>query len=156
MSTIRNKMIDAMKVRRFSLRTQESYLGVVNALEKYFNLPPDQIDSEKMQAYLLHLTERGMAWSTCNVAVSAYRFLHAEVLGRDRANLLIPPRKKTTKLPVVLSREEIERLFSCAHPSRNRVLLMTTYAAGLLVSETVNLRVSDIDSNRMTIRVEQA
>ena len=61
MSTIRNKMIDAMKVRRFSLRTQESYLGVVNALEKYFNLPPDQIDSEKMQAYLLHLTERGMA-----------------------------------------------------------------------------------------------
>ena len=87
-----------MKVRRFSLRTQESYLGVVNALEKYYNLPPDQIDPEKMQAYLLHLTERGMAWSTCNVAVSAYRFLHAEVLGRDRANLFIPPRKRPTKL----------------------------------------------------------
>lgn len=156
MSSVRNKMIDAMKVRRFSLRTQESYLGVVNALEKYYNLPPDQIDPEKMQAYLLHLTERGMAWSTCNVAVSAYRFLHAEVLGRDRANLFIPPRKKPTKLPVVLSREEIERLFACAHPQRNRFLLMTTYAAGLRVSETVSLKVTDIDSNRMTIRVEQA
>ena len=156
MSTVRNKMIDAMKVRRFSLRTQESYLSAIKALAGYYNLPPDQIDLEKMQAYLLHLTERGRAWSTCNVAVSAYRFLHAEVLGRDRAKLFIPPRKKTTKLPVVLSREEIERLFSCAHPSRNRVLLMTTYAAGLRVSETVNLKVSDIDSNRMTIRVEQA
>ena len=83
MSTVRNRMIDAMKVRRFSVRTQQSYLSAIRALASYYNLSPDQIDPEKMQAYLLHLTERGMAWSTCNVAVSAYRFLHAEVLGRD-------------------------------------------------------------------------
>ena len=135
-----------MKVRRFSVRTQQSYLSAIRALAGYYNVAPDQIGPEKMQAYLLHLTERGIAWSTCNVAVSAYRFLHAEVLGRDRANLVIPPRKRPTKLPVVLSREEIERLFACACPQRNRVLLMTTYAAGLRVSETVSLKVSDIDS----------
>jgi integrase/recombinase XerD len=156
MGTLRNKMIDAMNLRRFSLRTHESYLGAVSALAKYYNLPPDKIDSQQLQAYVLHLTvERGLSWSTCNVAVSAFRFFYVEVLGRERTSLPMPPRKKPTKLPEVLSRQELERLFACARPPRNRTLLMTTYAAGLRVSEVTSLRVSDIDSNRMMIRVEQ-
>jgi integrase/recombinase XerD len=156
MGTLRNKMIDAMNLRRFSLRTHESYLGAVSALAKYYNLPPDKIDAQQIQAYLLHLTvERGLSWSTCNVAVSAFRFFYVEVLGRERTNLPIPPRKKPTKLPEVLSRQELERLFACARSSRNRTLLMTTYAAGLRVSEVTSLKVSDVDSKRMMIRVEQ-
>jgi len=157
MGTLRNKMIDAMKLRRFSLRTQESYLSAVSSLAKYYNIAPDQLDAQKIQAYLLHLTvERGLSWSSCNVAVSAFRFFYLEVLGWDRINLPIPARKKPSKLPELLSRLEIERLFACAYPPRNRVLLMTTYAAGLRVSEVTNLKVSDIDSSRMMIRVEQA
>lgn len=157
MGTLRNKMIDAMNLRRFSLRTQQSYLSAVSSLVKFYNLPPDQLDVHKIHAYLLHLTvERGLSWSSCNVAVSAFRFFYLEVLGWDRIDLPIPARKKPTRLPELLSRQEIERLFACAHPPRNRVLLMTTYAAGLRVSEVTNLKVSDIDSNRMMIRVEQA
>jgi integrase/recombinase XerD len=156
MGTLRNKMIDAMNLRRFSLRTHESYLGAVSALAKYYKVAPDKIDAQQLQAYILHLTvERGLSWSTCNVAVSAFRFFYVEVLGRERTNLPIPPRKKPTKLPEVLSRQELERLFACARPPRNRVLLMTTYAAGLRVSEVTSLKVSDIDSKRMMIRVEQ-
>jgi len=157
MGTLRNKMIDAMNLRRFSLKTQQSYLSAVSALAKYYNLAPDQLDAQKIQAYLLHLTvERGLSWSSCNVAVSAFRFFYLEVMGWDRINLPIPARKKPTKLPQLLSRQEIDRLFACAYPPRNRMLLMTTYAAGLRVSEVTNLKVSDIDSNRMMIRVDQA
>jgi len=157
MGTLRNKMIDAMNLRRFSPRTQESYLSAVSSLAKFYNLAPDLLDAQKIQAYLLHLTvERGLSWSSCNVAVSAFRFFYLEVLGWDRINLPIPARKKPTKLPELLSRQEIERLFACAYPPRNRVLLMTTYAAGLRVSEVTNLKVSDIDSSRMMIRIEQA
>jgi integrase/recombinase XerD len=156
MGTLRNKMIDAMNLRRFSLRTHESYLGALSSLARYYNLPPDKIDAQQLQAYVLHLTvERGLSWSTCNVAVSAFRFFYVEVLGRERTNLPMPPRKKPTKLPEVLSRQELERLFACARPPRNRALLMTTYAAGLRVSEITSLKVSDIDSKRMMIRVEQ-
>ena len=89
------------------------------------------------------------------MAVSAFRFFYVEVLGRERTDLPMPPRKKPTKLPEVLSRQELERLFACARPPRNRTLLMTTYAAGLRVSEVTSLKVSDIDSKRMMIRVEQ-
>jgi integrase/recombinase XerD len=157
MGTLRSKMIDAMKLRRFSLRTQESYLGAVSALAKYYNLPPDQLDANKIQAYLLHLTvEGGLSWSSCNVAVSAFRFFYVQVLGWEHVNLPIPPRKKPTKLPGGLSRQELDRLFACAHPPRNRMLLMTTYAAGLRVSEVTSLKVSDIDSHRRMIRIEQA
>jgi integrase/recombinase XerD len=156
MGTLRNKMIDAMNLRRFSLRTHESYLGAISGLAKYYNLPPDKIDAHQIRDYLLHLTvERGLSWSTCNVAVSAFRFLYVEVLGWERASLPIPPRKKPTKLPEVLSRQELERLFACARSPRNRTLLMSTYAAGLRVSEVTSLKVSDVDSKRMMIRVEQ-
>ena len=77
MGTLRNRMTDAMKLRRFSPRTQQSYLAAVTALANYYRTPPDQLDFEKIKAYLLHLTvERALSWSTCNVAVSAFRFFY--------------------------------------------------------------------------------
>jgi site-specific recombinase XerD len=157
MGTLRNQMTEAMKLRGFSPRTQQSYLTAVTALARYYRTPPDQLDFEKIKGYLLYLTvERALSWSTCNVAVSAFRFFYREVLGREKADLPIPSRKQPKKLPVLLSRPEIERLFACAGSPRNRVLLMTTYAAGLRVSEVVNLKPADIDSHRLMIRVEQA
>jgi site-specific recombinase XerD len=157
MGTLRNQMTDAMKLRRFSPRTQQSYLAAVTALANYYHTAPDQLDFEKIKAYLLHLTvERTLSWSTCNVAVSALRFFYTEVLGWEKVSLPIPPRQKPKTLPVILSRPELERLFACAGAPKYRVLLMTTYAAGLRVSEVVNLKPADIDSNRQMIRVEQA
>jgi integrase/recombinase XerD len=95
MGTLRKRMTDAMKLRRFSPRTQQSYLAAVTALPNYYHTRPDQLDFEKIKAYLLHLTvERALSWSTCNVVVSALRFFYLEVAGWEQVDLPLPPRKK--------------------------------------------------------------
>ena len=156
MKPLRQKMINEMKLRRFAPSTQEAYVSSVAGLAKYYKQSPDLLDKEKIQTYLLHLMEeRHFAWSTCNVIVSGIRFFFTQTFGIDSMRLGIPPMKTEKKLPEILSSEEIERLFKCASSPKNRVLLMTTYGAGLRVSEVVNLKLSDIDSSRMTIRVRQ-
>src|ERR1700736_4572040 len=110
MGTLRKRMIDAMKLRRFSPRTEQSYLAAITALANYYHTPPDQLDFEKIKAYLLHLTvERALSWSTCNVAVSPFRFFYTEVIGWEKVSLPIPPRQKPTTLPEILSCQELER-----------------------------------------------
>ncbi len=157
MGTLRKQMTEAMKLRCFAPRTQKSYLAAVTALANYYHTAPDRLDFEKIKRYLLYLTdERALSWSTCNVAVSAFRFFYTEVVGWEQVSLPLPPRKKPKTLPVLLSRQELERLFACAGCPKHRILLLTTYAAGLRVSEVVNLKPADIDSHRLMIRVEQA
>lgn len=156
MKPLRKKMIEDMKVRRLSQKTQTLYVSAVAGLAKHYNQSPDLLDKDKIQAYLLHLMEeRRLAWSTCNVAVAGMRFFYAHTLGWDSMRLGIPPMKSQKKLPEILSLEEIERLLKCASDPKHRAVLMTTYAAGLRVSEVVNLQISDIDSKRMTIKVRQ-
>jgi site-specific recombinase XerD len=149
-------MLDEMVLRRFSPRTQGSYLAAVQGLARYYNTAPDLLDPQQIQDYLLYLTvERDLAWSSVNVAVSGLRFFYHATLGWDRLQLFIPPRKRPSPLPEVLSVEDVERLFEAATNPKHQVLLMTTYATGVRVSEAVRLRVSDIDSDRMMVRVEQ-
>ena len=156
MSPLRQKMINEMTLRGFSPRTHQSYIDAVAGLAKFFNKSPDRLDKEEVQSYLLHLMgERKLSWSSCNVAVSAFRFLYGETLGNDSMRLAIPPRKKITQLPEILSAEELERLFTGVDNPKHRVMLMTTYAGGLRVSELVRLKVTDIHSERMMIRVDQ-
>jgi len=156
MTPLRKKMIDDMKVRRLSLKTQGLYVSAVAGLAKHYNQSPDLLDKDKIQAYLLYLMEdRELAWSTCNVAVAGMRFFYTQTLGWDSMRLGIPPMKTQKKLPEIFSFDEIERLLKCASNLKNRAVLMTTYAAGLRVSEVVSLQLSDIDSKRMTIRVRQ-
>jgi site-specific recombinase XerD len=149
-------MINEMKLRNFSTKTQTAYLGAVAGLAQYYKQSPDRIDHEKIQQYLLHLQEeRELSWSSCNIVVCGLRFFYSKTLGRTSASLSLPPRKKQTRLPEIFSFKELERLFASAGSPKRRALLMTTYAAGLRVSEVVNLKVSDIDGERMMIRVEQ-
>ena len=156
MSELRNRMQDAMALRRFSLRTQSSYLSAVQGLATYYHTAPDQLDPQQIHDYLLYLTvERKLTWSSVNVAVSGLRFFYHETLGWDRLELVIPARKRPSPLPEVLSVEDVERLFAAAANPKHQVLLMTTYATGVRVSEAVRLRVSDIDSERMMVRVER-
>ena len=127
-----------MKIRNLSLSTQESYISAVEGYAKYFDKSPDQLKSEDAQRYLLYLMEeRKLAWNSCNVVVSALRFFYKETLGDRDMKFFIPPRKKQTLLPQVLSAGEIEKLFSCTQNLKHKVLLMTTYAGGLRVSEVV-------------------
>ncbi|MHC4321956.1 MAG: tyrosine-type recombinase/integrase [Planctomycetota bacterium] len=156
MTPLRQKMINEMTLRRFALKTQEAYVAAVAGLARYYNLSPEKIDKQMIQDYLLHLMkERKLSWNSCNVAVSGLRFFYNQTLGMDSMYLSIPPRKKDSKLPEIFSAGELEKLFSALTNQKHRVLLMTTYAAGLRVSEVVGLKVTDIDSNRMMIRVQQ-
>jgi site-specific recombinase XerD len=96
-----------------------------------------------------------LAWSTCNVAAAAIRFLYVETLGWPLAHLHLPPRTERQRFPCVLSVEELHRPFTAPRHPKHRALLMTTYAAGLRIPEVVRLQVTDIESERMSIRVTQ-
>ncbi len=156
MSELRTRMIDDMTVRGMAAKTQDGYVRAVAGLAAYYHRSPDRIGDREVEACLLHLMrERGLAWSSCNVAVHGLRFFYHQTLGREKTTFHIPGPRKPSKLPEILSREEVVRLLAHTGLARHRVLLMTAYAAGLRVGEVVRLRVQDIDSDRMTIRVEQ-
>jgi integrase/recombinase XerD len=156
MTELRRRMIQAMTVRGFSPRTHESYLGAVRRLAKHYRRSPDELSSAEVQAYLAHMvTVRGLSWSTCNIAAQAFRFLYHVTLGRDAEDYELPTAKQSQRLPEILSREEVARLIEAPPNPKHRLLLATTYAAGLRVSEVVGLRVQDLDRSRMTLRIEQ-
>ena len=98
---------------------------------------------------------RAASWASCSLAVNAFRFLYHVTLGRDRTDFHVPAPKVPQRLPEILSRAEVWRLIDAARSPKHRLLLATTYAAGLRVSEVVALKVADIDPDRLTIRVEQ-
>lgn len=158
MTTLRQRMDDAMVLRGFALRTRESYLAAVSALAKHYHRTPDSLTAEEVQAWLLHLiVERRLAYASVNQMNSACRFLFEKVLRRAAVRFDIPMAKTPKSLPRILSREEVSRLFSAAANLRARTLLMTTYAAGLRVSEVCALALVDIESapDRMCLKVRQ-
>ena len=158
MTKLRQRMDDAMVLRGFALRTRETYLGCVAGLAKHYHKPPDQLDAQQIQAYLLHLIqEKKLAYASVNQAACACRFLFGQVLQQRKIWLDIPMAKVPKRLPVVLSRDEIGRLFAACGNLRTRTVLMTTYAAGLRVSEVCALQVGDIESapDRMCLKVRQ-
>jgi site-specific recombinase XerD len=156
MTELRTRMLNQMILRGFAPSTQKSYVGSVKGLAEYYAIPPDQLHAEQIQNYLLHLTtEKQLAWSSLNVAVSGIRFFYFHTLGWDQFQLPIPERKQPQQLPEVLSVEEVEQLLDAPSNPKHRILLRTAYATGLRVSELVRLQVNDIHSQRMLIRVDQ-
>jgi site-specific recombinase XerD len=158
MSELRKRMNDAMVLRGFAERTKQSYLGCIIALAKHYRRPPDSLDAAAIQAYLLHLiTEKKLAYASVNQAACAIRFLFAVVLRREKLAYEIPMAKVPKRLPQILTREEVARLFAHCRDVRSRTLLMTKYAAGLRLSEVCALQLTDIESapDRMCIKVRQ-
>ncbi len=155
MGALRTKMIEEMRLRNFSPRTQQSYLSAMVGLVKHYRRAPDQLTQDEIRSYLLHLEKRGLSPSSRNVAISGLKFFYHQMLGWNEKQLFIPPRKRSWQLPEVLGQKEVERLLLAAVKHRDRCLLMTAYATGLRVSELVRLKVSAIDSERMMVRVEQ-
>jgi integrase/recombinase XerD len=156
MGVLRERMEREMVLRRLALRTQRSYAEAVAALAKHYRCSPDRLTQDQIQGYLLYLIEeRKLARSSCLVALHALRFFYHHTLRREDLKFGVPRSRMPQKLPQIMSREEIERLLTTPRQLKHRVLLMTTYAAGLRVSEVCALKVTDIDGQRMTIRVEQ-
>jgi hypothetical protein len=149
-------MIEEMKLRNFSPATQQSYVYAVSRLAKYHKQSPDQLGKEDIRAFLVHLlVERKLSPNSLTGYCSGLRFFYNETLGWDENKLFIPPRKKSSALPEVFSPDEVVRLIGAARGLKQRVLLMTAYSAGLRVRELVNLKITDIDAARMTLRVKQ-
>jgi site-specific recombinase XerD len=155
MTALRSRLIDQLKLRNYSPRTAESYVGVLKGLATFYHTPPDRLDQAQIQGYLLHRIDAGRAWSTINVDVCAIRFFYYEVLGWGPMRLTIPRRKREEHQPEVLSGEEVKRVLAAASTLKHRAMLMTAYSGGLRVSELVKLRAEDLDSDRMFIRVVQ-
>ncbi len=155
MGALREKMIEEIRLRNFSPRTEQSYVAAMVGLVKHYHRSPDQLTQDEIRSYLLHLKERGLSPSSRNVAISGMKFFYHQILGWDEQKLFLPPRKGSWRLPEVFSPKEVERLLCANGKLRDRCLLMTAYATGVRLSELVRLKVSDIDSERMTVRVEQ-
>jgi integrase/recombinase XerD len=153
---LRQRMIDDMVVRNLATNTQECYLQQVSLFARHFGKSPDQLGPEEIRTYQLYLAqEKQAAVGSRIIAVSALRFLYKVTLGREWAVDLIPTPKKPQKLPIILSPTEVLSLLEAASCFSHHVLMATMYGTGVRVSEAVHLHVSDIDSQRMTIRIEQ-
>ena len=156
MTALREKMRNDLRVRNLAENTQISYLQSVTGLAKYYGRSPDQLSVQEVQDYLLHLSqEKHLAWKSCNTIRHGLRFFYQVTLGRPTTQFYLPCAKEPSKLPQILSHEELVRLFTVATNRKHRALLMTTYAAGLRASEVTHLRITDIESARMCIRIEQ-
>ena len=156
MGALRAKMEQDLLVRGLSPLTHEAYIRAVVGLTKYYGRAPDTLSAQEVQAYLASLVrERGLAWSTLSVTVHGLRFFYEVTLGRPRTRFSIPTVKTPATQPEILSRQEVARLMQAVANRKHRALLMTTYAAGLRVSEVVRLKVGDLDSERMAIRVAE-
>jgi site-specific recombinase XerD len=151
-------MIEQLQLHRKAPGTQDQYVHAIAQLAAYYQRSPDQLSSQEIRAYLHYLlTERQLAWSSCNVVAAAVRFFYVDTLGWTPLELNLPPRPAHKQLPRVLSVEQLEHLFATTDNPKHRALLMTAYAAGLRVSEVVRLQLTDIESDpsRMLIRINQ-
>lgn len=152
---LRQRMIEDMQVRNLSAKTIAIYVDAVAKFAQFFHKSPDLLGPEEIRAYQVHLVQQKKAsWSAFNIAVSALKFLYAVTLEKDWAVQKIPYAKKPKTKPVILSMEEVCTFFEAFSNLKYRILAMIAYATGLRHSEVLHLRVSDIDSKRMMIRVE--
>ena len=155
MTSLRQRMLEDMQVRRLSPFTQRAYVETVARFARYFDRSPDRLGPEQIRAYQVYLaTERGLATSSLLVAVSALRFLYRVTL-RKRWSFddVIPAPKKPQSLPVVLSPQEVVQFLDAIKPAKHRTILTACYAAGLRISEAIALTVSAIHSERMVLRI---
>lgn len=157
MTPLRQRMLDALELRGMAIRTQGCYIEAVARLARHYNSSPERLSSEQVQQYLLHLLrERKLARSSLNQYGCAFRFLYGTVLGFDAKAFQIPLAPAPQRLPEILSREELARLFAVARHLKARTFLQVAYCTGLRLSELCHLRVRNIDSHadRMCIHVE--
>ena len=156
MGVFRDAMCEAMALRGLAARTRSTYLHWVQRLVQFCRVVPDQLTTEQVRGYLLHLTqERKLSFSTFNQALNAARFFFLEVLKRPFVVEGLHYQKAPRRLPVVMSDEEVLRLLDAASSLRDRALLETAYATGMRLGEVTRLLIADIDSQRKVIRVDQ-
>jgi site-specific recombinase XerD len=154
-SPLRRRMIEDMEVRGFTACTQRGYLAAVRNFTAFLGRSPDRADQEDLRRFQHHMRSSGASAANMNLAVSALRFFFGVTLGRGDAEVAMTTVRLPQRLPVILSPEEVARLLDHAPGLKARAALSLAYGAGLRASEVVSLKVTDIDSARQVIRVEQ-
>lgn len=156
MTALRDQMIRELELARKSPQTIKAYVSAVADLAGHFHRSPDKIAVEEIRDYVHYLvTERKLAYSSCNQRLAGLKFFYRQVLGREEFDLRVPA-KRSRRLPEPLARAEVARLLEAAeYNPKHRMLLVTAYATGVRVSELTHLQVADIHSERMLIRVNQ-
>src|ERR1700680_4345378 len=154
-SPLRQRMLEDMSVRRFVPDTQREYIRAVKKLAAFLGRSPDTATAEELRAFQLQLTETGVQPPTLNTTVTVLRFFFKVTLDRPEITRHLLFVYEPRKLPRVLSGEEVLRLLEAAPSPKHKAALSLAYGAGLRAMEVVGLKVSDVDSKRMMIRVEQ-
>jgi integrase/recombinase XerD len=156
MTALRQRMIEDMQLRGLSERTQESYVRAVRQLADYYGKSPALISEEELRQYFLHLTnDRRFSPSSLTVVLCGIKFFYECTLKRHWPTLAIVKPQRERKLPVVLSREEVQHILACVRRPAYRACLSTIYSCGLRLEEGLRLQVSDIDGGRMLVRIRQ-
>ena len=152
---LRQRMIDDMRMRKLAPKTQSHYLRVVRQFAGYLGRSPDTASVEELRRYQLHLVDQGTSPISLNAAITGLKFFFDITLDRAELMAKMQPVRVAQKLPVVLSRDEVARLIAATGNLKHQTALSVAYGTGLRASEVVALKVGDIDSERMTLRVEQ-
>jgi integrase/recombinase XerD len=154
MTPLRQRMFEDMQLRNLSPGTQASYVGAVARFARHFMLSPEVLNREHVRQYLLYLVrERHLSRSSCNAARCAIQFLYRVTLEQDGPVHNIPCARNKKRLPVVLSQEELRRFFAAILNPKHTAIFLTAYGTGLRAEELTALRIRDIDSGQMLIRV---
>lgn len=156
MTSLRQRMIQDLRIRNYSPKTIKEYVRRVADFALYFRRSPDLLGPPHIRQFQVHLIEeRHSSWAVFNQSVCALRFFYTATLGKDWAIKHIPFPKQPKKLPVILSVPEVAELLGAVENLKHRTLLETLYGAGFRISEATHLRIPDIDSQRMMLRIEQ-
>jgi integrase/recombinase XerD len=154
-SELRQRMIDDMRMRKFADKTQTDYIRAVRNFASYLHRSPDTATDEDLRNYQLYLVDHGISPASLNVAITGLKFFF-DITVRDTERIgKMQPVRVPRKLPVILSREEVRRLIAASSNLKHQTALAVAYGTGLRVNEVVSLKVGDIDSKRMVLRVEQ-
>jgi integrase/recombinase XerD len=156
MSNLREQMQADLQLRGITPRTQKDYLREVSKLAKYFNKSPEELGEKEVKEYLVHLLKDGkISGGTYKYYVSGIKFLYRTTLKREEVVDAMQYPKCKRNLPVVLDLSEVESLFSVTTNLKHKAILMITYSSGLRISEAARLKITDIDSKRMMVRIQQ-
>ncbi len=154
MTTLRQKMIRAMELKNLSDHTQKAYLTAVSGIAKFYNQSPEKLTKEKIEDYLLYLKQdKGNAPNSCYSVLTGLRFFYKHV-SKKKIPVTYSIRRTQRKLPQVLTMPEVWQIICSTNNPKHRLILMTTYSAGLRVSESIHLKAENIDSKAMLIKVE--
>ena len=154
MKNLREQMLRYMHLKNYSRRTIDSYLSCISSLSRYYKRTPEAISTDEVKEYLYYLIQnKKTSVSNINQIISAYKVLITGVLEKEWSSIKLPRPRREKKLPVVFSKQEVSRIIEHTRNIKHRAIIAFAYSSGLRLDEVRQVRLSDIDSSRMQIRV---